>query len=497
MSIQTRLILSLSALVLVLVSGIMLVFQWHFDRGLLDYVNAQQQQQLQKVSSELAMHWRTDPDWNELRDEPQRFHRMLEQATLSAGESPRAFPSGNDLERGPRHGSQGDYLSDAGGRFGNERPLRPRAEPGRGGPRPPPIMLLDTSHQVLMGPPQGLGEQPLEAAIEVDGRVVGYVATPRASRLQQEIDRKFRADQLHILWQLGGMALLLAIMAAVLLARYFTRPLRQLSYAAHRLTQQQYDIDVDSERKDELGTLARDISELSRTLVKNTTARQRWFADISHELRTPLAVLSGEIDAILDGVRALDRERMVSLKQEVSHLQRLVEDLYVLARADLGALHYHKQTFDFSGLVRERIEAAESRFKQAGLQVDMHLPDAALELVGDEDRLQQLIDNLLANSQRYTTHGGCVRVTLRAHGKFAELCVEDSAPGVPMAALPKLFDHLFRVDEARSRHSGGAGLGLAIVKRIVEAHGGQVNATASALGGLCVMVRLPLGLVLR
>lgn len=469
MSIQTRLVFSLSALALALVLGIVLLFQWRFDRGLLDYVNAQQQQQLQAVSAELAQRWRADPGWTELRDEPRRFHRLLQQV----------------MQR------------DNGDRQAAEDGPPPRGEPGPArGRRPPPVLLLDASHQVLFGPREGPGPQALEAAVDVDGRVVGYVATPRFSRLQQDIDRQFRRDQLRTLWLVGGVALLLAIIVAVLLARYFTRPLRQLSRAAHRLTQQQYDIEVDVERRDELGTLARDISELSRTLVQNTTARQRWFADISHELRTPLAVLSGEIDAVLDGVRPLNRERIVSLQQEVAHLQRLVEDLYVLARADLGALQYRKTPFDLAALMRERIAAAMPGFTQAGLQLESQLP-AALELLGDEDRLQQLVDNLLTNSRRYTRAGGSVRVALATRGKYAELTVEDSAPGVPDTALPKLFDHLFRVDDARNRSTGGAGLGLAIGKRIVEAHGGQITATHSALGGLCVSVRLPLGMVLR
>jgi two-component system sensor histidine kinase BaeS len=463
MSIQTRLVLALSALVLALVLGIVLLFQWHFDRGLLDYVNAQQQRQMQAVSAELAVRWRDDPGWLALQDDPRRFHRLLQRVAQGGG------PQRDDA-------SPGDALP----------PQEP--PPGR---RPPPVMLLDAAHHVLLGPPGGPGPQAVEAAVTVDGRVVGYVATPRSSRLQQDLDRQFRRAQLRTLWLVGAGAWLLAVIVAVLLSRYFSRPLRQLSRAAHRLTQQQYDIDVDSRRRDEFGALARDIGELSRTLAQNATARQRWFADVSHELRTPLAVLSGEIDAMLDGVRSLDRARIVSLQQEVLHLQRLVDDLYVLARADLGALHYRKHAFDLAALLRERVDAAQPGLVQAGLHIDMQVPER-LDLVGDEDRLQQLIDNLLANSCRYTAPGGTVRVALTAQGRHAEIVVEDSAPGVPEAALPKLFDHLFRVDAARSRAAGGAGLGLAIGKRIVEAHGGSITATHGMLGGLRITVRLPL-----
>jgi len=485
MSIQTRLILSLSTLALALVLSIVLSFQWRFDRGLLDYVNAQQQQRLRAVSAELADRWRDDPGWTALQDDPRRFHHLLRRTVQRDGSGP---PENRRNER-PRPGPGDELLP---------RDLPPGNDPGgnlrhlRDAAPPPPIMLFDASRHILFGPPEGLDERALETTVEVDGRIVGYVATPRSSRLQHDIDRQFRAAQLHTLWLVGGLALLGAIVVAVLLARNLTRPLRQLSRAAHRLTQQQYNVEVDASRRDELGALARDIHELAQTLSRNADMRQRWFADISHELRTPLAVLRGEIEALLDGVRPLTRDNIESLRQEAGHLQRLIEDLYVLARADLGALQYHKTTVDLSTLVRERIDAAMPAIKTAGLTVNTDLPDAGIEVNADEDRLQQLIDNLLINSVRYTDRGGRMRIALATRGDCAELVIEDSAPGVPDAALKRLFDHLYRVDEARTRSSGGAGLGLAICRRIVDAHGGRIEATHSPLGGVRIAVMLPL-----
>jgi two-component system sensor histidine kinase BaeS len=388
------------------------------------------------------------------------------------------MPGQGDAEAREHGGHGGDHASPAG-----------HVPP----PPPLPVVLLDAAGNVLIARGQS-AQKPfaIKLPVRVEGELVGYVASPRLPALETQIDRHFREAQLRSLWTVSAFALLVAVIMAVLLARHFTRPLRQLSLAAHRLTQQQYEVSVDDARRDELGALARDMRELASTLARNADARARWFADISHELRTPLAVLLGEIDALLDGVRPLTPERIASLQQEVQHLQRLVEDLYVLARADLGALQYRKMPLDLAELVTERAKAAGAAMAAAGLRLRLLGTDASVMVNGDTDRLCQLVDNLLANSARYTARGGDVHVALAVAGAQAELTVEDTAPGVPDAALPRLFEHLFRVDDARTRSSGGAGLGLAICQRIVQAHGGSIRAEHAAMGGLRIAVMLPL-----
>jgi len=462
MSIRSRLVLALCALALALVLGIVLLFQWRFDLGMSDYLLAQQQLRLQLLADELAERWQEDPGWQALRAEPKKFFRLA-----------RRMPA---HEAGGQHGGHGHP--------GGGMPPLP--------PPPLPVLLLDAEGRVLIARGETNGPLAIRIPVRSDGRVVGYVASPRLAPLETDIDRHFREAQLRSLWAVSAFALLVAVVVAVLLARHFTQPLQRLSRAAHRLTQQQYRIEVDDSRRDELGDLARDMRELALTLEQNQTARARWFADISHELRTPLAILLGEIDALLDGIRPLTPERIASLQQEVLHLQRLVEDLYVLARADLGALNYRKHNLDLGELCAERVAAARNALASAGLALQVQLPQPGPVVHGDADRLQQLVDNLLGNSARYTRAGGEVHVSLGVQGSVAVLRIEDSAPGVPDAALGRLFDHLYRTDEARTRSTGGAGLGLAIGKRIVEAHGGSIRAAHASLGGLCIEVRLPL-----
>lgn len=457
MRIRTRLILALSSLALAVVLAVMVLLHWRIDQGLNDYFAQRQQARLEAVAGRLAERWEDDPHWEQLAQHGRAWQRLLDDTD-------------DDHER--RRGHDGDA----------HRPPPP----------PLPFVLLDAQGRVVVGRPPADLAGSVRVPVVVDGVVVGEVVAPPLVKPASQRDRGLRATLLRSLWLVGGLALLMAVPMAILLARNFTRPLQQLSRATHTLTRQRYAIDVDTARRDELGDLARDLRELARTLESTAGARQRWFADISHELRTPLAVLQGEVEAMLDGVRPIDRARILSLQAELQHLMLLVSDLYDLARADVGGLQYRKTDVDLGELLRARLAQLGGAFATAGLALEQDIGAAPLVVDGDPDRLQQLVDNLLQNSLRYTDRGGRVRVTLARRGGSAVLAVEDSAPGVPDAALPHLFDHLFRVDSARSRSSGGAGLGLAICLRIAEGHGGTLAAAHSALGGLAVTASLPL-----
>jgi two-component system sensor histidine kinase BaeS len=215
-------------------------------------------------------------------------------------------------------------------------------------------------------------------------------------------------------------------------------------------------------------------------------------ADVSHELRTPLTVIRGEIEALQDGIRQVDAKALESLHVEVLCLNKLVDDLHQLALADAGDLHYARDHVDLVQMVGDVAERFKSRVENAGLRLTTKLPDKALPMHADIGRLTQVISNLLENSVRYTDAGGNVVVTLRQDGQHAEFSIEDSAPGVPDGAHARLFERLYRVDQARSRGRGGSGLGLSICKSLIEAHQGRIVAMPSSLGGLKLLIRLPL-----
>jgi two-component system sensor histidine kinase BaeS len=293
------------------------------------------------------------------------------------------------------------------------------------------------------------------------------------------------------------ISVLLSAALAMPLTFLIVRRIAALVDGTQAISRGDYSYRVTAQSNDEITQLSRDFNHLAQTLEQNETARKRWIADISHELRTPLAITSGELEAMEDGVRELSINNVRSAREGIKHLQHLVDDLYELTNADIGALSYHKQEFDLVQLVNNEIENFKLIATDAGLKVEFELPERAILIWADMSRMKQLIQNILGNSEKYTETPGQIRVSLSYEKNpmkesMAKLTVEDSAPGVASEHLNKLFDHLYRVEASRNRSTGGSGLGLAICRQIVLAHNGEIVALPSTLGGLSVSISLPL-----
>lgn len=364
---------------------------------------------------------------------------------------------------------------------------------GRGTPGlPRDLVLLDAQRVPVFGPP--IPEQELELEpVLVDGLTVGWLGLPNGERFREVLEERFSQRQQRLLLGIALSSLALALVGAWWLSRKLVRPVETVAGFSSRLGNGDYRARLDSSRRDELGVLINSMNQLAATLEQSRSSRQRWLADLSHELRTPVTVLRGELEAIQDGVRELSPARVDSLHREILHLGKLLDDLHDLALADTGALRYRMEPLDLNTLVRAGVDSFRPLFENQRQQVTLALPDAPVMIRGDAVRLRQLLDNLLANSSKYTDEDGQINVTLTPNDDTVELAIEDSAPGVGDEHLPQLFNHLYRVDSSRHRGSGGAGLGLAICQRIAEAHGGHLRATHAGLGGLHMSLTLPRG----
>lgn len=386
-----------------------------------------------------------------------------------------------------------------------QRPLRETSESNDMPPAPSLNMLtqfdvrrrtvlMDANHQLVQGI-QLKSPPDLEYKLEFNQQTIGYLGLyQRTGFNESSEDAKFLEKQNNTLVIIALMTLLGSMLVAFLLARQLVRPIQRLRHSTSELADGNYATRIAKVGQDELGQLSSDFNQLAQRLQQNEQARRRWIQDIAHELRTPLSILRGEIEAIQDGINQADEATIHSLHQEALHLQRLVEDLYTLSMSDSGALSYQKTELDLAAVLRDSLNQFEYSFKEHGLTLlgESALTAKPLIVQADEQRLQQLFNNLLNNSLRYTDAPGTLQISIQQTEHFAEITFADTAPSVPDEALPHLFERLFRVESSRNRLTGGAGIGLSICHNIVEAHGGSIKASHSPLGGLKITIKLPL-----
>jgi len=492
-----RLFIAFAALSVLALAAFAFWQQQGFRRGFLGYLDEVALERLQPASVRLGAAYAENGSWDFLRDRPDRFVELVDERRGRG----RGDPPGPDDQPPPPPPPDERAPDDA------PPPDLDAPPPDARGDRPPPGMRRMLRH----GPPDlmprlvlvdangarviGRADVPSDAptlAIESNGVRVGTLRLAPLPQPSDAVDVAFAREQLRSASIAAAVVLALALVVAFAFARTLLRPVNALASGTRSLAAGDYARRIEVEREDELGRLAVDFNHLAATLEQHRDARRRWGADIAHELRTPLSVLRGEIQALQDGVRTPTPAALDSLNAECERLGSLIEDLYELSLADAGALEYRFERIDLAEIVADIVDAQRSACVDAGLAIET-TADATVPVRGDARRLSQLVANLLANARRYTDAPGRIRVEARAVRGGAQLIVEDTAPGVPADALPRLFDRLYRVESSRSRAAGGAGLGLAICRAIVEAHDGRIEATASPIGGLRVVVELPEG----
>lgn len=354
-------------------------------------------------------------------------------------------------------------------------------------PLPPRVTLLDAQHQWIAGAP--LVANAMLRPVQQNGALVGWLALQPLTHPVESRDIGFLSAQVRDMVLLAGLLLLLALGVAWIFARHLLAPLREVEQSADQLANGNYGLHLDSSRRDELGDLVRHINRLSSALQSNETARRRWIADMSHELRTPLSIVRGEVEAMQDGLRIPDSAGLRSLHEEVMRLDRLVDDLHQLSMADLGTLSYRLQLIDIMDVVSAACSSFQPIAREAEMLIEHDLSPAMVQI--DPDRLRQLIDNVIGNSLRYSDHGGRLHVSMARQAQTVEISFDDTPPGVDGESLGRLFEPLYRGEASRGRKYGGSGLGLAIAQRIALAHGGQLRALPSPLGGLRIVLILP------
>lgn len=438
------------------------------DKGFIEYLDHTQTRRAKALAEELANEWTLRGDWQWLRSSPRAWHHLVRRQLWPG--------STYDDHKIDQLSSPRDFvLHDAKDR---------------------PVVKLPPSRQS----PGSLRWIDITYADQLIGKL-GY-RPPQ--QLMARVERLFLSRQRRNLATIVAALGLTSLLLAGGLSWWLGRRTRGMAIATRGLTQGDYSLRLVERGRDELSSLAQDFNVLAATLEANRSARNRWVSDIAHELRTPLAVLRGEIEAMQDGIRPLDLDNLSSLAQEVAQLERLVADLRLLSQSDDGALEVELAPLDLAASLHARLEEASGWLQDQQIQLETcleHSPEHSPEhdpehsperdpeyspawVRGDSQRLRQLWTILLDNTCSYTTPPGKLRVSLTAAPGRWLLRWEDSAPGVPSVELSRLTERLYRVEGSRNRASGGSGLGLSIAQALARAHGADMQADTSPLGGL-------------
>ena len=453
-----------------LVTVMFLVSSYTFSRGFLGYINNADNDFVQALVSELENQYTIDQGWqntvtnNEVWDDIFVRTRQIRNAETRAVRRSDNRSSGNE------------------NRNRNRRPPPPRLQRIKRR-----VVLADSDKKILIGELEKKS-QPMWQSINHQGTVVGFLALKPLRQVEDQFDQAFEKQQKKSFAIAGlSMVLLSALLAAPLASR-IVKPIIDLQKSVAQISKGTYGHQINTDRNDEIGDLTADINKLDKTLEQNREARRQMFAEVSHELRTPVAVLRSELEAIQDGIRDADSTSIDSLHTETMKLTRLIDDLKTLSLSDAGGLEYEMQQLDLSKLIQEGVSRHEAEISDLKITT---IIEPSVHINGDQERLEQLIANLLQNSLRYTNTPGAINISLSADKQSVNLDWSDSAPGVPDSALEKLFDPLFRAEQSRSRKLGGSGLGLSIVKNITTAHDGTCSAAHSEAGGLSIRISFP------
>lgn len=305
------------------------------------------------------------------------------------------------------------------------------------------------------------------------------------------LDSSIRAYR-TLLLGLGLTGLVAALLGGWAIAGGALRPIAHMTETAGTITHSR-DLShrlLTPEHHDELGRLATTFNAMLASIETAYQAQQRFIADASHELRAPLTAIQGNLELLRrhPDMAAVDRdEALVEAEREAVRLTRLVADLLALARADAG-ITLQRRIVALDEVVLDAFRTARQLAHGQELVLD---PFEPVEVVGDEDRLKQLILILLDNALKYTPAGGRVTLGLRHLRAKAELFVQDTGVGIGAEDLPHVFERFYRADPARNRDSGGTGLGLPIARWIARQHGGDVSLESKLNEGTTAVVQLP------
>jgi two-component system OmpR family sensor kinase/two-component system sensor histidine kinase BaeS len=368
------------------------------------------------------------------------------------------------------------------------------------GPIAERVVVLNTAGKVVVDTGgASLGEQhPAEHAeggvpITANGIGVGTVLVgSMIEPVLNPADEDFLSSVNFSIFVTSAAVGLLALVLGSLLFRQITSPLRTLSQAAGAIAGGDLSRRVVVRSDDEIGRVAQSFNQMAESLAHADAQRRNLIADIAHELRTPLTIVQGNLEALMDGVYDLTPENIALVHRHSVVLSRLVADLRDLALAEAGQLRLERKPISLSAVMAQVSEGLETQAREKNVTLKIKADDALPLVEADEQRIAQVLFNLMSNALRHTPVGGTITMGAEPRDGRVLVSVRDTGSGIAPEDLPHVFERFYRADRSRARATGGSGLGLTIAKQIVEAHGGQIWAQSWLGAGSTFGFSLPL-----
>ena len=310
-------------------------------------------------------------------------------------------------------------------------------------------------------------------------------AEPPLSRFADAVGRALKVA--------GIVAGLAGILLVILMSRRMLASIGSLTLAARELGAGNLSSRAAVRGNDEVAELGHAFNSMADALEDSERQRRNMVADVAHELRTPLTNIQGHIEAMQDGLIAPDAESLDTVHRQTLHLNRLVDDLRLLAATESRDFELAREPVSVADIVTQVAESFRPRTEAASIDLVVTAPNDLPAIDVDRLRIEQVLANLMDNAVAHSSPGGTITLAAENVGDSLRVSVADTGAGIPADTLPRVFDRLYRVDPSRERDTGGSGLGLTIARQLVEAHGGTIWAESREGSGSRFGFDLPLG----
>ena len=325
----------------------------------------------------------------------------------------------------------------------------------------------------------------------LDNEIIGNIKIGSYGLLYyMDNDINFLKEINKVITSIGIVMVLITIFIAILISNNISKPVEVVSNMANLIGDGDYDnkIDYDSNIV-EIDMLIKSINNLSSKLEEQENLRKRLTTDISHELRTPLTSIQTHLEAMIDGIWEPDTERLNSVNEEVIRLTNLVNQLQNLAKFDSEKSKLNLAKVNVKNLIMNVVYNNQGKALEKNINIECDLE--SIDSYLDKDKISQVIVNLLSNAIRYTNNGGKIFISSYKENNNLKIQFKDNGIGIPKENIKYIFERFYRVDESRSKNTGGIGVGLTIVKSIIDLHQGTIEVRSEVNKGSEFIVMLP------